>query len=81
MLMRISIADADGRLAELVGRAEAGEEVILARAGEGAARLVPIVEGPKPSAAEKTAVGSFPEKDGVETGRGNGRRQKAGFSL
>ena len=40
--MRISITDAKGQLAELVRRAEAGEEVVLTRHGHAVARLVPI---------------------------------------
>jgi prevent-host-death family protein len=55
-LMRISIADAEGRLAELVRLAETGNEVVLTREGEGAVCLIPIAEKPKPSAAEKKAV-------------------------
>jgi prevent-host-death family protein len=41
--MRISISEAKGRLAELVHRAEAGDEVILTRHGRETVRLVPIV--------------------------------------
>jgi prevent-host-death family protein len=39
---RVSIAEAKAKLAALVGRAEAGEEIILTRHGRPAARLVPI---------------------------------------
>lgn len=40
--MRISVIDAEGQLTELVRRAEAGDEVILTRHGQAAARLLPI---------------------------------------
>lgn len=39
--MQVSVSDAKGQLTELVRRAEAGEEVILTRHGQAAARLVP----------------------------------------
>jgi prevent-host-death family protein len=38
--MRISVTDAKGQLTDLVRRAEAGDEVILTRQGQAAARLV-----------------------------------------
>jgi prevent-host-death family protein len=40
--MQISVTDAKAQLTELVRRAEAGDEIILTRHGEPAARLVPI---------------------------------------
>jgi prevent-host-death family protein len=40
--MRISVSDAKGQLTDLVRRAEAGDEVILTRHGQPAARLVSI---------------------------------------
>jgi prevent-host-death family protein len=40
--MRISVTAAKAQLTELVRRAEAGDEVILTRHGEPAARLVPV---------------------------------------
>jgi prevent-host-death family protein len=40
--MKISVADAKGRLTELVRRAEAGDEVVLTRRGQAAVRLVPV---------------------------------------
>lgn len=39
--MRISVTEAKAQLTDLVRRAEAGEEVILTRHGQPAARLVP----------------------------------------
>ena len=38
--MRVSVSAAKGQLADLVRRAEAGDEVILTRHGHAAARLV-----------------------------------------
>jgi prevent-host-death family protein len=40
--MHISVTDAKAQLTDLVRRAEAGDEVILTRHGQGAVRLVPI---------------------------------------
>jgi prevent-host-death family protein len=41
--MQISVSDAKGRLLDLVRRAEAGEEVVLTRHGQGVVRLVPTL--------------------------------------
>jgi prevent-host-death family protein len=41
--MQISVTDAKAKLTELVRRAEAGDEIVLTRHGQPAARLVPIV--------------------------------------
>ena len=49
--MRIPIAEAEGRLAELLRLAETGEEVILTSEGKPAARVVPV----KPVEPEKAA--------------------------
>lgn len=40
--MRISVSDAKAQLTDLVRRAEAGDEVVLTRHGQPAARLVAI---------------------------------------
>ena len=40
--MRVSITKARSQLAELVRRAEAGEDVVLTRHGHAAVRLVPV---------------------------------------
>ena len=40
--MRIAVSDAKARLTDLVRRAEAGDEVILTRHGQPAAKIVPI---------------------------------------
>ena len=44
--MEISVTDAKDQLAELVGRAEAGDEVILTRQGRPAVRLTPLHPAP-----------------------------------
>jgi prevent-host-death family protein len=67
--MRISLTDAKAQLTELVRRAEAGEEIVLTRHGQPAARLTPIMaaldrksrravlEAVRKSAREKAAAG------------------------
>lgn len=52
--MRVSVTEAKGQLTELVRRAEQGEEVVLTRHGQAAARIVPAAG--KPTAAEKMAL-------------------------
>jgi prevent-host-death family protein len=42
--MKIPVSEAKGHLAELVRRAEAGDEVVLTRRGQDAVRLVPVVK-------------------------------------
>jgi len=42
MAEKVNIYDAKTRLSQLVDRAEAGEEIIIARGGRPAARLVPF---------------------------------------
>jgi prevent-host-death family protein len=43
---QINIDDAKSRLSQLVERAEAGEEIVIARGGRPAARLVPFRPAP-----------------------------------
>jgi prevent-host-death family protein len=43
---QVNIYDAKTRLSQLVDRAEAGEEIIIARGGRPAARLVPLRPAP-----------------------------------
>jgi prevent-host-death family protein len=40
--VRISVTDAKGQLTELVGRAEAGDEIILTRHGQAIVRFSPV---------------------------------------
>ncbi|MDB5471457.1 MAG: hypothetical protein JWR84_3017 [Caulobacter sp.] len=47
MTIQMNIAEAKGKLSELVTRAEAGEEVVLARNGKVVARIVPTTVTPK----------------------------------
>ncbi|HWA23848.1 MAG TPA: type II toxin-antitoxin system Phd/YefM family antitoxin [Caulobacterales bacterium] len=44
--MKISVTDAKGQLTELVRLAEAGEEVVLTRHGQDAARIIPVRSQP-----------------------------------
>ena len=53
--MRISVSAAKGRLADLVRRARAGEEVVLTRHGRPVARLVPM-RGPADRAARRAVL-------------------------
>lgn len=52
--MKVSVSDAKGQLTELVKRAEAGDEIILTRRGQGVVRLVPVVA--VPDAASRRAL-------------------------
>lgn len=52
--MYISVSDAKAQLTDLVRRAEAGDEVVLTRHGQPAARIVPIRS--KRSPAERAAL-------------------------
>ncbi len=40
--MEVSVTEAKGHLTDLVKRAEAGEEVIITRHGQGVVRLTPV---------------------------------------
>ena len=40
--MKVSVAESEGQLADLVRRAETGDEVILTRQGRAAVRMVPV---------------------------------------
>jgi prevent-host-death family protein len=52
MTLQINVAEAKAKLSELLDRALAGEEIVIARAGKPLARLVPVAERPmrKPGA-------------------------------
>ncbi len=41
--MRVPVSEAKGQLTDLVRRAEAGEEIILTRHGQGVVRLAPVI--------------------------------------
>lgn len=40
--MRISVQDAQGKLGELIDRADKGEDILLTRGGDPIARIVPL---------------------------------------
>ena len=63
--MHISLSDAKAKLTDLVRRAEAGDEVILTRHGQPAARIIPVET--KPTRARKRAL--------LETLRGSGKAE------
>ncbi|HEV2544029.1 MAG TPA: type II toxin-antitoxin system prevent-host-death family antitoxin [Methylobacterium sp.] len=44
--MRVSVADAEDRLRDLVRRAQAGETIVLTREGQPVARIEPIQPAP-----------------------------------
>jgi prevent-host-death family protein len=45
MAIRANVHEAKTRLSELLARAHAGEEVVIAKAGKPYARLVAVIEG------------------------------------
>jgi prevent-host-death family protein len=53
MSAQINIAEAKAKLSELLDRAVAGEEIVIARAGQPLARLVPIKRQRKGGAWKK----------------------------
>jgi prevent-host-death family protein len=63
--MDIPISEAKGRLTDLVRRAEAGEDVVLTKHGQAAARIVSVQ--PKASTKERRAL--------LEALRGSGKGQ------
>jgi prevent-host-death family protein len=54
--MQISVSKAKGRLAELVRRAEAGEEVVLTMRGTASVRLVPVSKATSTPSQGRRAV-------------------------
>ncbi len=72
--MQVSVTDAKGQLTELVRRAEAGDEVILTRHGQPAARLVAAKPVPDRAARRRIleevgAAGSAKAERGVTAAR------------
>jgi prevent-host-death family protein len=47
MALTVNVHEAKTRLSDLLARAEAGEEILIARANKPVARLVPIVARPR----------------------------------
>ncbi|WP_093566890.1 type II toxin-antitoxin system prevent-host-death family antitoxin [Methylobacterium sp. 174MFSha1.1] len=60
--MKISVGEAEGQLADLVRRAETGDEVILTRQGRAAVRLVPV-KAPQ-SVAERERILAAAREEG-----------------
>ena len=54
--MKVSMTDAQGRLVELVRRAEAGEYVVLTRDGDAVVRLVSVKATPEVSKSRRALL-------------------------
>lgn len=52
-MLEVALSDADGQMADLVARAEAGEDVVLTRDGRAAVRLTPVMV---PSETDREAL-------------------------
>ena len=61
MSTQVNIAEAKAKLSELVSRAEAGEDVVIARAGKPAVRLA--VVQPQPKRKEPRKLGLWDHLD------------------
>ncbi|MFZ3352729.1 MAG: type II toxin-antitoxin system prevent-host-death family antitoxin [Xanthobacteraceae bacterium] len=68
--MRISVTDAKGQLTELVRRAEAGDEVILTRHGQAAARLVAVKKQPLDVGTRRQLLEAIRASGSVKAKRG-----------
>ena len=78
--MRISVTDAKGQLTELVRRAEAGDEVVLTRHGQAAARLVPV-KTTMDRQSRRALLEAARRSGGAKAKAGPGLRAKPGFPL
>ena len=68
MTSQINVAEAKAKLSELLDRALAGEEIVIARAGKPLARLVPVEElKPREPGAWRGWGASIPTKAFLET--------------
>lgn len=76
--MQISVSEAKAQLTDLVRRAEAGDEVILTRHGQPAARLV-AVQFAKPSREEKLAALDALQRAGRHARKGPDAAHSADF--
>ncbi len=54
--MEVNVHDAKTNLSKLISKAEKGEEVIIARNGKAAVRLVPVT--PTPAKSRRNMIGS-----------------------
>lgn len=63
MAKPVNLYDAKTKLSELVDRAAAGEEVIIAKAGKPVARLVPLAVGERTPGRGKGRVEIAPDFD------------------
>ncbi len=79
--MQISVTDAKGQLTELVRRAEAGDEVVLTRHGQPAARIVAIRPKPIAPAARRALMNAVRAEAFAEGRPGTGCGAQPGFSV
>ena len=63
MALVVNMHDAKTHLSRLVARAAAGEQMVIARAGRPAARLVPYVEAPRRPGVFKGSIRLAPSFD------------------
>jgi len=66
MTIHVNIGEAKARLSELIAASERGEEVIIARAGKPAVKLVPANETLSVSEIRRRAFGSLKLRGGEE---------------
>jgi prevent-host-death family protein len=60
--MQVTVSEAKGQLAELVRRAEAGDEVVLTRHGHPVVRLTPIKPAQRTLGERKAAIDAIIER-------------------
>ena len=66
-MQTVNIHAAKTQLSRLIEAVEAGEEIIIARAGKPVARLVPITPDPKPKRQLGALNGTFTIPDDFDT--------------
>ena len=63
----VTIREAEDQLEDLIARAEAGEEILIARGGDPVAKLTALPRGGR-SAAKRRVFGSLKGKYGTDDG-------------
>lgn len=76
--MKISVTDAKGQLTDLVRRAEGGEEIVLTRHGQIAARIVPA-KAPPGRKARRALLDSLRATASVKATKGAGAARSQDF--
>jgi prevent-host-death family protein len=77
--MRISVTEAKGQLTDLVRRAEAGDEIILTRHGQAAARLVPVEKARLDAKARKGLLEAVRASGSAKASPGPGAARSQDF--